>query len=111
MTLTSAGKVHIQKIDALERLTVKKPRRWDGKWRVVVFDIWERRRPVRDRLRYLLKKIGFQKIQHSVWVYPYDCEELLAFIRTELRVGGGVIYLIAEGIEHDRALKARFDIP
>src|SRR3989338_5623807 len=57
-----------------------------------------------------LQKIGFVRIQDSVWAYPYDCEEVLAFIRTELRLGGGVLYLIAEGIEHDRSLRAKFDL-
>ena len=108
--LTTAGKAYAKKLDAYERIAVKKPRRWDGKWRIVIFDIWERRRSTRNRFRYLLQKIGFKKIQHSVWMYPYDCEEVLAFIRTDLRLGGGVIYLIAEGIENDESLRIKFNL-
>jgi hypothetical protein len=57
-----------------------------------------------------LQKIGFIKIQDSVWAYPYDCEEVLALIRADLRLGGGVIYLIAEGIENDKSLRMKFGL-
>lgn len=110
LTLTAAGKAYAKKLDTYERITIKKPRRWDGKWRIVIFDIWERRRSTRNRFRTLLQKVGFVRIQDSVWAYPYDCEEVLAFIRTELKLGGGVLYLIAEGIERDRSLQAKFNL-
>ncbi len=110
LALTEAGKAYAKKLDSFERITVKKPRTWDGKWRIVIFDIWERRRSVRNRLRMLLQKIGFIKIQDSVWAYPYDCEEVLALIRADLRLGGGVIYLIAEGIENDKSLRMKFGL-
>ncbi len=76
-----------------------------------MFDVWERRRIVRDRLRSMLRKIGFVKIQDSVWAYPYDCEELIAFIRTELRLGKGVLYFVADGMESDRFLRTHFKLP
>lgn len=110
LALTEAGKAYAKKLDTYERITIKKPRSWDGKWRIVIFDIWERRRATRNRFRVLLQKIGFVRLQDSVWAYPYDCEEILAFIRTELKLGGGVLYLIAEGIEHDRSLRAKFNL-
>lgn len=90
---------------------IRKPRRWDGKWRIVIFDIWERRRGVRDRLRMLLRRNGFIKIQNSVWVYPYDCEELFVFLRTNLRLGKGIVYIVAEEIEHDSMLRKHFNLP
>lgn len=90
---------------------MRKPKRWDGKWRIVIFDIWERRRGVRDRLRNLLQKNGFVKVQNSVWVYPYDCEELFVFLRTNLRLGKGILYIVAEEIEYDEALRKHFKLP
>mgnify|MGYP001558864515 CR=1 FL=1 len=89
----------------------RKPKRWDEKWRMVIFDIWERRRGVRDRLRILLRRNGFIKIQNSVWVYPYDCEELFVFLRTNLRLGKGIVYIVAEEIEHDSILRKHFGLP
>mgnify|MGYP001619087699 CR=1 FL=1 len=90
---------------------IRKPRKWDQKWRIVIFDIWERRRSVRDRLRCLLQKNGFVKIQNSVWTYPYDCEELFVFLRTNLRLGKGILYIVAEEVENDIALRKHFGLP
>lgn len=45
---------------------------WDGKWRMVLFDIPEGARSVRARLRTLLKSFGFIPLQQSAYVYPYE---------------------------------------
>ena len=47
--------------------------KWDGKWRMVIWDIPEKRRKARDLLRYELKQLGFEKIQNSVWASKKDC--------------------------------------
>jgi len=108
--LTPLGKKHAEKLFTLDRIVIEKPKNWDGRWRVVIFDIWERRRPARNKLRYLLQKSGFYKIQNSVWVYPYDCEELIALLRVEMRLGNSVLYIIAEGIEQDQKLVTHFGL-
>lgn len=41
---------------------------WDGKWRVVIFDIPEEFKKVRDVLRSRLKIWGFTQLQKSVWI-------------------------------------------
>src|SRR3989344_2261550 len=48
------------------RLT--KSKTWDGKWRIVLFDIPEKYKKVRDALRYHIKKLGFHELQKSVFV-------------------------------------------
>ncbi len=107
--LTAKGRLHAERIYAVYEMQ-KKPKRWDGRWRIVMFDIWERRRSVRDRLRRLLERIGFVQLQQSVWVYPYDCEEVIALIRTELKAGTGVQYFVADGLEDNTALKKTFNL-
>lgn len=109
--LNPAGEKLGERLIVAERIQIKRPPRWDGRWRVVIFDIWERRRTVRDKLRILLRKAGFYKIQDSVWVHPYDCEELVAFMRAEMRLGQGIIYIVAEGIENDFKIRKHFDLP
>jgi len=112
LRLTSKGARLAETIEEEEKqYEIKKPRRWDNKWRIVTFDIWERRRSVRDRFRMLLKRNGFVKIQNSVWVYPYDCEELFVFLRTNLRLGKGILYIVAEEIENDSTLRKHFGLP
>ena len=108
--LTEEGKRFAKKLHAAESIRIRTPRVWDQKWRIVIFDIWERRRGVRDKLRRTLEKVGFRRIQDSVWVCPYDCEELVAFLRADLRLGEGILYLIAEGVENDAKLRKLFDL-
>ncbi|MEK7662412.1 MAG: CRISPR-associated endonuclease Cas2 [Patescibacteria group bacterium] len=91
-------------------LTVNKPPKWDGKWRVVIYDLRENKRMLRDKFRSTLAAFGFIKLQNSVWVYPYDCEDLIALIKADFRVGKEILYLIADSVENDRSLKKYFNL-
>jgi len=54
-------------------LKIKKSKnRWDGKWRLVIYDIPEKRKVEREYLRSILGLLGFGKIQDSCWASPYD---------------------------------------
>ncbi len=86
-------------------------KKWDGRWRMIVFDVPERRRPVRLRLCAVMRDIGFVRLQDSVWVYPYDCEDFIALLKTELKIGKDVLYTIADTIEHDKGLRHQFKLP
>ena len=46
--------------------------KWDGKWRIVVFDIPEQKRAIRNLFRRNLKKWGFKQLQKSVWVSKHN---------------------------------------
>ena len=52
--------------------TMHKKRRSDGKWQMVIFDIPERKRHLRDLLREHLHFLGYKMFQKSIWVCPYD---------------------------------------
>jgi len=90
---------------------IQKKRRWDRKWRIVIFDIPERRRNIRVRLRKFMASCGFVRLQDSVWVYPYDCEDLVTLMKAEFRIGVDVLYLIVEQLEHDKYLREHFHLP
>ena len=59
----------------LNRMRIKKTGQWDGIWRIVIFDIPRRHNAVRNVLRARLKLLGMHKLQESVFVSPYPCEE------------------------------------
>lgn len=90
---------------------LKKPRRWDGKWRLLMFDIPERRRRARGQIRETLAKLGFVRLQDSVWAYPYDCEDYVTLLKADLRMGKDVLYIIADHVENDAALRTHFRLP
>jgi DNA-binding transcriptional regulator PaaX len=56
----------------------KKPKVWDGKWRVVAFDIPEKSRSFRRILREHLHEAEFYQLQQSVFVSPYPYEKPFA---------------------------------
>ncbi len=87
-----------------------KDRVWDGKWRLVVFDIKEDSRHCRDLLRRELSGRGFVKIQNSVWVYPYECEEYVGLLKTSFELGKEVLYIIADKIENDSWIKREYGL-
>ena len=108
--LTPEGKKSLLKFE-FEGLAKQKPKKWDGKYRVVIFDIKENLRFSRDDLRYMLLKFGFVRLQNSVWVYPYPCEGAINLLKTYLEIGDDVIYMTVELIENDDWLRKYFKLP
>lgn len=76
--LTSKGTTKALKI---KYKMLKKKKRKDGKWQMLIFDIPEKKRYLRDLLREHLYLLGYCMLQKSIWVSPYDVfketEELL----------------------------------
>ena len=108
LRLTPKGNRELLQLQS--RVRVKKPRRWDRKWRVLIFDIPERRKTLRDRVRLALQDIGFIRLQDSVWVFPYDCEDLVTLLKADFRIGWDMLYLIVDQIENDRWLRGEFGL-
>lgn len=61
-------------------------RPWDGLWRIVIFDIPEQKRVVRNLFRRNLKKWGFRSIQKSVWVSKDPFFDALVGYVKDLRI-------------------------
>ncbi|MCR4279350.1 MAG: CRISPR-associated endonuclease Cas2 [Candidatus Zambryskibacteria bacterium] len=89
---------------------IKIPKKWDKKWRVIIFDIPEKKKKTRDKVREILIAAGFQRLQNSVWVYPYDCEDVIGLMKNELGIGKYLLYMIVEQLENDRFLRMDFDL-
>ena len=94
----------------LESLKIKIPNKWDGKWRIVIFDIPNKYKQVRDIFRMRLKQLGLKQLQESVYVSPYKCFEEIEFLRELYGVAFTVSYLLVEKIENDNHLKNDFDL-
>ncbi len=43
----------------------------DGVWKIIIFDIPEKKRYIRTVLRSRLESLGFRKWQNSIWISPY----------------------------------------
>ncbi|MEK7535496.1 MAG: CRISPR-associated endonuclease Cas2 [Patescibacteria group bacterium] len=109
LEITNKGRNYLTLIES-DEFIFKKPKKWDKKFRLVIFDIKEEKRGDRRRLRDFLRKIGFMRLQNSVWVYPYDCEDLITLIKSEFRIGKGVLYVIVDSIEYDKPIREHFSL-
>lgn len=107
--ITNKGNVEVLKYD-LEKLTIKPQKKWDGKWRLVIFDIAEKYKKIREIVRRKLQEIGFYKFQESVFVYPYPCEKEISFMREVLHVPHSIKLIRADRIENDRELRKIFKL-
>jgi len=108
--ITDAGRKKLAFESEKKKLDLSKKRRWNGRWRVIIFDVPERRRKTRDRLRIFMQELGFVRLQDSVWVFPYDCEDFIALLKAELKIGTAVLYMVVEEIENDTHLREHFGL-
>lgn len=106
--ITKSGQKQILLFD-LEKMSLKKDR-WDGKWRVIFFDIAELDRKKRNNLRKYLLKLGLYPMQESVYVGPYDYDKEIAYLREVLNVPHGVKMGLLEHLENSEDLKKIFDL-
>src|SRR4030042_6485851 len=102
--LTAEGKTKAL-IYKLEEMEIKKPAKWDNKWRVVLFDIPENRRESRDILRFRLKRLGFYEFQKSVFVHPYDCKNEIDYLIEMYDIRRYVRFILANYLDNELHLK------
>ncbi len=108
--LTPSGKRHLEYEQQKALLNLEHKKRWDKRWRVIIFDIPEYRRNTRDQLRVTMQNSGFYRLQNSVWLYPYDCEDFVTLLKADLHVGSAVLYMVVEKIENDQKIKDFFTL-
>ena len=94
----------------MRELKIKRPSRWDGIWRIVIFDIPDRHKWARDTLRKQLKVMGFYQMQKSVFVSAFPCEEELKFLSSLLNVGGYLRIIMASTISDENDLREFFKV-
>ncbi|MEK9151184.1 MAG: hypothetical protein AAB547_00965 [Patescibacteria group bacterium] len=106
--LTDKGRRELLKYKLLEKRLEK--RHWDKKWHIIIFDIEEKRRSARNCIRKDMQSFGFAKLQESVWVYPYECEEAITLLKTQYKMGKELVYIVAGDIENDGWLRKKFKL-
>ncbi len=110
VSITSKGKQRLQDLE-FKNAKIDKPRRWDGKWRILIFDIPEKMRAVRNKIRLSLLNIGFLMLQNSVWIYPYDCEDYVSLLKADSKISKRLLYLIVDTLEYDKNYRTAFNLP
>lgn len=110
ISLTPKGRHRLLSYKLLDS-RLQKPAHWDGRWWVVMFDVPEARRSIRDLVRRKLASEGFVSIQKSVLVYPYPCRELIVELREYYKLQNGELYIFqAKVLEGEENLKKIFKV-
>jgi len=107
--ITSDGCQKILKY-SLDSLEIKPPKFWDGKWRLVIYDIPEGSRYFREQIPRYFKSWGFYPLQESVYLHAYPCEKEIEFLREYLRMGEYIRVLKVSEIENDRLFRDFFGV-
>ncbi len=107
VALTESGKIKWQKIILSEPLFQK---RWDSKWRLVIFDIPTNKKQNAEAFRKSLKKLGLKQLQKSIWVTPYKCQTQVAYLRQEYEIKKYVRIAEVLAIDGEAELKSLFNL-
>ena len=109
VSLTERGKHGVLKY-ALDELELDTSKPWDGKWRIVIYDIPDTLRHVRNELGSILKRMNFLRIQKSVYLTPFACEQEVEFIRLHFGQEKNITLLTAGSLEHGHVYQEYFGI-
>lgn len=92
LKLTEKGQDYLKIENAL------KNENWDGKWRLVIFDIPESKRRLRNTLRQKLKEWGFKYWQKSLWASKKDIAGPLREFIDELGLSDLVLVAVSSDL-------------
>lgn len=106
--LTTKGRTKYFKFK-LEEISLKK-QQWDGKWRIVIYDISKYKRNQQSAFRNVIKRINMLQLQKSVYVTPYPCTKEIAYLREYFEIGDDVILIRADAIENEAAYRKYFGV-
>lgn len=110
IALTKEGKKRAGKYQ-IDDLEIERPKKWDKKWRLVIFDIPHSKNTQRNAFRRKLKELGFYPIQKSVWVHAFDCKQEIKLLREFFGLNKKQIQvLLVEKIENSSSLKKFFKL-
>ncbi len=109
LVLAEEGKNRILKYN-LDKIEIQKPTQWDKLWRLVIFDIPEKKNKGRKALAAKLKELDFYPMQKSVFIHPYECKDEIDFITEMFELAPYVRFLRVKDVGIELDLKERFHL-
>lgn len=104
--ITEKGKKRIARYQ-IDELKLNRPKKWDGQWRIIMFDIPEKFKKGRDALSKKMKDMEIYPMQKSVYVCPFDCKDEIDFVSEVFGVRRFVHYIIASDLGEGEELKLK----
>ena len=109
LELTDEGKKRVLRYHP-SKMKIKKPIKWDGLWRLVIFDIPESMKRERMALAGMLRRLDFYPLQRSVFIFPYECKNEIDFVVEMFNLRPYVRFLIVKDIDNGLDLRNRFTL-
>jgi phenylacetic acid degradation operon negative regulatory protein len=94
----------------IEKIKIQKTNKWDKKWRIVMFDIPEKRKKLREVMRFHFKDMGLIEFQKSVFISPYPCEKEVEFILEFYNGRQYVRFIVAEQVDNSLHFMKKFNL-
>lgn len=107
--LTEKGKDRMAQF-RLGELRLAKPKKWDGRWRLVMFDIPEKYKQNRLVFAKKLKELGLFQFQKSIWAWPYELQDDLDLMKEAYEIRPFVRLVTAQTIDRPSALLKFFKL-
>ena len=104
--LTKKGKLK----SLLAKLGPNSAKKWDGKWRLIIWDIPESSRKQRDAVRWFVKKLGFYQLQKSVFLTPFELSGEAVEYLIESGLWKFIRFLRVDRLDDDREIKNHFGL-
>lgn len=105
--ITNKGRRRLEE-SKFKQLSIKPQITWDGKWRLVIYDIPEIRKQYRKALTAKLTRLGFFQLQRSAWLHPFPCRSIVETVSARYKVDRYITYLQAQGISNQKKLIIKF---
>lgn len=107
--ITKEGRQQILKYD-LDKMEIKRPARWDRRWRFIIFDIPNKKRMASNLFRKKLKELGFFHLQRSIFVHPFPCEKEIKFLRVIWEIEPYVRLVTVNHFEGEELARLKFGL-
>ena len=109
LVLTNSGKRTALTYN-MDTMKIKKPKQWDEKWRMVIFDIPEKIKRIRNSVREHLRQLEFYELQKSAFVHPFDCKDEIDYIIEFYGIRQHVRFVIADSLDNEIHIMHHFKL-
>lgn len=94
----------------LDSMKIPSQKKWDGLWRLVMFDIPEDKKMARRGINLVLKKFGCVQYQKSVFITPFPCEKEIDFVGECFDARKYIRVITARDVEGVEQIKKAFKL-
>lgn len=101
LEITEAGKKRVLEY-RLDEIKIERPKKWDGYWRMISFDIPEKRRKGRNALVGKLNDMEIYPLHKSVFICPFEFKDQIDFIGEVFDVRKFINYFLVKKLDDDK---------